>query len=157
MKKRWTIVGAILIVIAISAMSTYENNDKQQKAIHTIIEKAPSINKVEIVHNGDVLKLTGKEAKPFIIETPLVHIEKFERNDRQYFDKKPNYTIHYFSDHKEIYAVEILNMKKKMPSNNLTDYIMNEHQLVKWQGYQMLLSEHSKINDLIVFYNKQSE
>lgn len=157
MKKKWIIFAAILIVIGVSALSAHDSNERQNEATEEILNKATQVDKVTITHNKEHITLKGEEAKPFIEETPLVHIEKYERNDRKLFAKDPTYTIQYFVEGKELYSVKLLAMESKPSDDHLNDFLINEQFLVKWGDYQMMFSQNEKVEAAITYYQEQKK
>lgn len=154
MKKRWTILVAILVIVGITALSTYDNNKRQETATEQIINKAAQVDKIKISNTKDSVTIKGEAVKPYIEKTPLVHIEKYERNDRDLFDKEPTYTIQYFVKDEELYSVKLLAMKEKPSDDHLDDFLINEHLLVKWADYQMMFSQHEQIEKSIAYFQK---
>lgn len=156
MKKKWTILAAILIIVGISALSTYDNNKRQETATDQIINKATQVDKIKVENKKDSVVIEGQKVKDFIEKTPLVHIEKYERNDRKLFEKEPTYTIHYYVKGEELYSVKLLEMKEKPADQHLDDFLINEHLLVKWSDYQMLFSQHEQIQKAIDYFQKHN-
>ncbi|MBQ0138830.1 MAG: hypothetical protein KBT36_06010 [Kurthia sp.] len=156
MKKKWTILAAILIVVAIVAYTTYDNNKKQDAATADILNKVAQVDSIKITHKKDTLTLKGNKAKLFVEERPLVHIEKLERPDRKLFKKAPTYTIHYFVKGKELYYVELLPMEEKPSDDHLADFLINEQFLVKWGDFQMMFSQHERIEELLQYYQEKN-
>lgn len=154
MKKRWTIFAAILIVIAISALATYESNDRQEVATEDIINRAALVDEIKITNKEKIIRIKGEEVTDYIEKTPLVHIEKYERPDRKYFEKEATYTIEYSIDGEVLYAVDLLSMKDKPTDDHLEDFLINEHLLVKWSDYQMLFSQHEQIIKAIDYFKE---
>lgn len=157
MKKRWIIFISILVVIGIAAWNMYDKSQKQQQATNDIINHVQQVDEVQISNGKKSMTFKGKEAIPFIESTPLVHIERYERTDRNYFEKEPRFVIHYKVKGKTLYAVELLQLKKKLPNERLHDFLINEHLLVKWQDYPMVLSEHEAIQRLIDTFNTKNK
>lgn len=157
MKKKWTIFAAILIIIAVAALSAHDSNKRQKDATESILNKAAQVDSIKIDHKKDSMILKGKKAQPFIEERPLVHIEKFERPDRKLFAKEPTYTIHYFVKGKELYSVKLLAMESKPTDDHLKDFLINEQFLVKWGDYQMLFSQHEKVGAAIAYYQTEKK
>lgn len=157
MKKRWMIFISILVVIGIAAWNMYNQNQKQQKATEDILNHVQQVDEVTISNGEKSMTFKGKEATPFIESTPLVHIEKYERTDRNYFEKEPRFIVSYKVKGKTLYAVELLQLKKKLPNDRLNDFLMNEHLLVKWQGYPMMFSQHEAIQLLVDAFNAKEK
>lgn len=156
MKKKWTILAAILLIVAIVAYTTYTTNEKQQAATEDILNNVTQVDSIKLLYKNETMTLNGNEAKPFVEERPLVHIEKLERPDRKLFEKTPTYTIIYTTKGKELYRVELLPMKEKPTDDHLADFLINEQFLVKWGEFQMMFSQHEKIEELLQYYQQQN-
>lgn len=154
MKKKWTILAAILVIVGISALSTYDSNKRQETATDQIINKATQVDKIKVTSKKDSVIIKGNDVAQYVEKTPLVHIEKYERDDRKLFDKEATYTIHYYVKDEELYSVKLLAMNEKPSDDHLADFLIDEHLLVKWSDYQMLFSQHEKIGKAIDYFQQ---
>lgn len=153
MKKRWTIFALILIAVGVYAYTSFQQNNKEEAAIEKVLNKVDQVNEIAITKDQKTVKLTGNQATQFIETRPLVKIEKYERKYGSYFEKEPKYTIEYLINGKQLYAVELYQVKKSIKSLEIEPFLINEHLLVKWQGNNLLLSQHEKISKLLEHLN----
>lgn len=79
----------------------------------TIFEETPNITSVEVVGSkGEVKTYKGKELTPFVENNAVAGMVELKGEARQQFEKKRVASVRFYVDKKELYTVDILQVKK---------------------------------------------